>query len=578
MSRRIRTSLTVVLLGLFVLGAPLHAASRRVEVGDGMVATLNEDQEMLLEALPLRHEGLIAFSERLTGTETAAKLISAENGNVRSLLAGVRYRVPFELLRPENQRQVIRALFGQDGARSDGWHHFVSSAKNAQVESLWRIAEWFTGDGQNYRRIRDANALDDEEIRPGQELLIPSEILTPSLVRLLPRPSAASGVLEFGDDDQGRFAFYSLNSGEALYSSVVVRFTGRIYADDVNRLAANIAERSGIRDVKDIPVGFKVKISLDLLQPEYLPGDDPRRLQYEDDLSRSVAYTNSVRSADLAGVTVILDAGHGGRDVGASIGGVWESVYVYDIMLRVRRILTDSTAAEVIPTTRDGSRFVLTSNDSLSQSRGHAVLTSPPYQIVDSRVSSNLRWYLANSAYSSRVAKGRDPKKVVFVSIHADSLHSSLRGTMIYLPGLLKNPSSYGKTGTVYTSRREVREQPRVSFKHSDRVRSEGLSRDLAQHVIRAFRDESLVIHANKPIRDRVIRQRQQYVPAVLRFNEVPAKILVEVCNLANAEDRRLIRTEPFRERVARAIANGILEYYGEGRRGGDVRVAGGGS
>lgn len=318
----------VAVAALVVFGAlPVAGESRRVQLGDGLVATLTNEREMVLEAPPLRHEGLIAFAERLCGSEDAADRISALNRDVRRLQAGVRYRIPYELLQAGYQARVASGLFPNDSMSPDGWHHRVAAAESEPGESLWRISEWFTGDGQNYRRIRDANGLDDEEIRPDQELLIPSALLLPSLARLLPRtatgPRTASdaGVLRYGEDGRGRYAEYSLNAGEALYSSVVVRFTGRIYADDVNRLAGDIAERSGIRDVTDIPVGFRVKIPLDLLQPEYLPLDDPRRVQYEDDLSRSSQFTNSVRSANLAGVTVILDAGHGGRDVGASLGG-----------------------------------------------------------------------------------------------------------------------------------------------------------------------------------------------------------------------------------------------------------------
>ena len=67
-------------------------------------------------------------------------------------------------------------------------------------------------------------------------------------------------------------------------------------------------------------------------------------------------------------------------------------------------------------------------------SRGHAVLTTPPYPIEDARVGVNLRWYLANSVYRRAVQAGNDPQKVVFLSIHADSLHPSLRGAMAYIP------------------------------------------------------------------------------------------------------------------------------------------------
>jgi N-acetylmuramoyl-L-alanine amidase len=53
-------------------------------------------------------------------------------------------------------------------------------------------------------------------------------------------------------------------------------------------------------------------------------------------------------------------------------------------------------------------------------------------------------------------------------------------------------------------------------------------------------------------------------VPAVLRYNAVPAKMLLEICNLANDEDRRLLQQSAFRETIAAAIVDGILRYFGE--------------
>jgi N-acetylmuramoyl-L-alanine amidase len=81
--------------------------------------------------------------------------------------------------------------------------------------------------------------------------------------------------------------------------------------------------------------------------------------------------------------------------------------------------------------------------------------------------------------------------------------------------------------------------------------------------MIDSMRRHGIAIHPNKPVRDRVIRGKRAWVPAVLRFNAVPAKILIEVCNLANGADRRLIQTRAFREEVARAVVDGLLAYYG---------------
>ncbi len=66
-------------------------------------------------------------------------------------------------------------------------------------------------------------------------------------------------------------------------------------------------------------------------------------------------------------------------------------------------------------------------------------------------------------------------------------------------------------------------------------------------------------------------------MPAVLRYNAVPTAVLLEVCNLANAEDRRLIQTRAFRQRVAEAIAAGVLDYFGHDSEPSELIAAAGG-
>lgn len=585
-SRRPRSVVTVAaaLFALF-LGGLSQAAPLRTPAGDGLVATLSDDLELFLEAQPRRGEGLWAFAKRLCGDLDAVEQISRLNDGARRLRVGLRYRVPYDCLRDELQAKVLESLFPGDSATAEGWQHEVQRQENA--ETLWRIALWFTGRGENFRLVREANGLDDEEIVPGQQLLVP--------VRLLREPfrgaavaagadpwaseesvAAARQELAYDKDEKGEYALYRLKQGEALYSSVVVRFTGRLWAADVNPLAADIAKRNAITDVTDIPVGFPVKIPLDLLSPEFLPPDNPRRVEYEAERAESARFLNRVRARRLAGITVILDAGHGGEDPGAAKGGVWESLYVYDIALRVKRILEQSTDAHVVTTTRDGDEYRIEDRDILSFSKAHRVLTTPPYLIEDSRAGTHLRWYLANHILAQESRRGREGEKVVFLSVHADSLHPSVRGAMVYLPGLTTAETGLGLTGAVYASRREVKAQPRVSFSRQERIESEGLSRDLADHLVRSFRSASIAVHSNKPVRDRIIRGRGQkaWVPAVLRYNQVPAKVLLEVGNLANEDDFKLIKTRRFRQRVAEAIVEGILTYYGDRGSGAEVVAA----
>ena len=580
-----------------LLPAASDAVTRRMavpEIGSpSPVAVLASSGSIHIEAKPRRNEGLLAFAERLCGSSRHASAVSRANGGVQQLRRGVRYKVPFDLLPARHQQAVIRALLPRDEATADGWRHRVaSSSRGARSESLWSIAEWFTGSGENHGTLRRANNLTSSVIRPGQVILIPRNMLSEPYAGMLPAAATRQVVAatdsgtgssvgdgpfaRYGSDGQGDYASYRLKAGEALYSSVVMRFTGRLLASDVNELAERIRKRNAIRDVRDLPVGYEVRIPLDLLSARYLPPDHPRRQEWEEQRSASRQIENELMALDLDGVTVVLDAGHGGRDTGAPVGGLWESVYVYDIMLRTKRLLESRTAATVVPTTREGATFRIQDSDVLPRSRGHVVLTNPPYRIDNAAVATNFRWYLSNSIYRQQRRAGAEPRQVIFISIHADSLHPSLHGAMVYIPGLVGITNNYGKSGSVYNARREVRAEPRVSFTRTERTTSKGLSRDLAEHLLDSFRRADLGVHHNNPIRDRIWRGRRVYVPAQLRFNRIPAKILLEVGNLSNDRDRRLMKTRAYRQRVAEAIVNGILSYYGVPSAGAERSVTAG--
>ena len=543
--------------------APSPGAVRtiRTSLGDGVVIALSEEG-LFAESSPQKGEGLYAFTKRLCGDEKWAQQIVVANGGTQVLHAGERYRVPLALLSNELQVRAVRALFPTDKGQADGWRHEVRGIGPLQRESIWQLALWFTGTGENFRAIREYNEFLDDDVPRGSAVVIPSELLLPAFRAVLPVPETPYH-LDYVKDATGEYAVYRLRPGEALYSSVVVRFTGRVYANDVNAFAAELAQLNGIPDVTDIRIGHRIRIPFDELLPEFLPAGHPKRVEYEASLRASTQFSNQIRAKGLEGITIILDAGHGGQDSGATMAGVWESTHVYDIALRVKRLLESHTAAEVVVTTRDGAAWRIQDSDVLPFSRGHAVLTTPPYPITDARIGVNLRWYLANSVFR-RVTSRADPQKVVFLSIHADSLHPSLRGAMAYLPAADLVGGSFGKSGGVYASRKEVQEAQTVSFSREQRVESEGLSRELAKQIIAAFTGRDLPVHPFKPVRDKIIRNNGTWVPAVLRYNSIPAKILLEVCNLANEQDRKLVQTRDYRQKVAEAVVQGLLAYYGQ--------------
>lgn len=564
------------LLATAVLGAASKAPKvKTVVVSPEIRATIAAGDEIALLVLPLKGESLDAFVRRVTADPKAKARIRASNGGSTRLSRKRYVRVPYRLLADGYRKIAIDALFPGDRAVPGGWEHRVA-APTGTPESLWRIAEWFTGDGTRYRDIRQADGIVSLETQTGQVVLVPERMLTPSFrdaalaaaAAAAPAPAAAlteaeTPRLEYGEDEQGRYALYRLKKGEALYSAVVVRFTGRLHAEDVNAKAAEIAARNGIEDVHAMPVGFPVKIPVADLSPEFRPPDDPERLEEEQTLRETALFSNKVRSVDLSGVTVVLDAGHGGRDTGAIVDGLEEASYVYDVSCRVERLLRARTRARVVPTVGRDVPCAGPLVETVSDSRSARVLTSPPYAIEDAAVGVNFRWYLANSIYKNVRKSGGDPDRTVFVSLHADSLHPAVRGTMVYVPGEKFLNDSYGKTGQPYDSRREVREAPRVSFTRKEKMEAEGISRDLAEHIVAAFRAADLPLHAFEPVRRNVIRGGGAWVPAILRYNRIPARVLVEICNLNNPDDRRLLRSREYRDRVARALVEALVDFYG---------------
>jgi N-acetylmuramoyl-L-alanine amidase len=562
-------------------------------------ASLSADYTLDVVVAPHEGDAWTRLAKRVTGDAERWKDIAAFNDAGETLSAEQRVRIPFSLLRPQLQRQIAGTLFPADRMTDAGWRHVVVGSSGVEGESLWNIAEWFTGSGANYVAIRKANPLQGLSTRKGDVILIPMDLLTAAFrggVEGTNAPKTAE-VRKSEDDPDERtpadvdaatataaeavavgqpsltydrnaaepYAAYRLQRGEALYSSVAIRFTGRVYANDVGDVVERIVSFNGIDDVARIPVGYAVKIPMSLLLPEYLPPDDPTRLAAEYSKRASAKAARRTRATGLAGVHVILDAGHGGRDAGTTHDGVWESSYVYDVMCRLKKLLEEKSAATVAATTKSKALgYAVASDDELEAQTDHVVLTSPRYVLEDAKVGVNLRWYLANSIFRRAIRKNVAREKVVFISIHADSLHPSLRGAMAYVPGERFVTGSYQKTDGIYLARSEVRESPVVRHSEKESLAAEGLSRELAESIIGAFDENDLKVHPFNPVRDNVVRGGREWVPAIIRYNLVPTRVLLEICNLGNSKDRALMKTAKYRQRVAQTIYDGLLRFFEE--------------
>jgi N-acetylmuramoyl-L-alanine amidase len=577
----------------FLFAASANAASATKilavsQITPELRAALVSDYSIDVVVMPHEGDAWTRLAKRVTGDAENWRAIAAMNDE--KLNTDVAVHVPLRLLRPELQRQILTTVFPKDSSTDSGWKHLVIGAIGGEGESLWNIAEWFTGNGENYIAIRKANPMQGLSTRPGDVVLIPKQLLAPGFggereglnvstkaaevrkseddpIERAPADAANADVaveavatgqpsLTYERNTSEPYAVYRLQKGEALYSSVAIRFTGRVYAKDVGEVVDRIVQFNGIDDVAKIPVGHAVRIPMSLLLPEYLPADDPERLAAEMTKRESAKLAKRTHARNLSGVHVILDAGHGGTDPGATCDGVAESAYVYDVMERLKEILEKKSAA----------RVSVTRNEQF-------VLTTPQFELDDVVVGVHLRWYLANSIFRRALRKGIPKEKVVFISIHADSLHPSLRGAMAYIPAERYVTGSYRKSESVYLARAEVREHPVVRHSEEESLAAEGLSRDLAESIVDAFETHHLNVHPFNPVRDSVVRDGREWVPAIIRYNLVPTRLLLEVCNLGNRSDRTLVKTPKYRRQIAEAMYEGLVTFF-EDREGGPSVVA----
>lgn len=568
-------------------------------------AALTRDYEIDVSVTSHKGDAWTRLAKRVTGDAASWEELAAFNETDDALKADQIVRVPFDRLRPNLQREIVKTLFPKDQLTADGWKHIVVGARGIEGESLWKISEWFTGDGANYTLIRKANPQQGLSTRKGDVILIPKRLLTAAfggsleganapktaaaevrqlqndpaqratadedvpetVAEILPVAATVPPSLTYERNSPEPYATYRLQKGEALYSSVAIRFTGRVYAADVGDVVDRIVKFNEIDDVSRIPVGYPVKIPMELLLPEWLPQGDPTRVASEEGKRESARLAKRARATNLAGVHVILDAGHGGRDVGTAHDDVYESTYVYDVAVRLKKLLEKQSGAKVSMITKSQSLgWKIPEKDALPAVDDHFVQTTPKYLLDDAVVGVNLRWYLANSIFRRAMKDGVAREKVVFLSIHADSLHPSLRGAMAYIPGAAFVKGEYRKKGEIYLTRAEVREHPTVKHTRDESLAAEGLSRGFAESIMTTFERKGLKVHPFNPVRDNVVRNGHDWVPAVIRHNLVPTRMLLEVCNLGNRKDRDLIKTRKYRQQLADAIYEGMVEFYGVAR------------
>ena len=377
-------------------------------------------------------------------------------------------------------------------------------------------------------------------------------------------PSSTGAALTYGQDKKGRYAEYRLQPGESLYTAVVIRFTDIREHREILKACDEIIKCSGIRDISRMPAGQRVRIPLDMLSAEYLPEDAPQRQEFEEVRQKArVLRGRTPRTRNLKGVVVVIDPGHGGVDPGAKWQCLYEDEVVYDIASRLKEILETRSAAKVYMTVLDESQqYVPVAVRNFTHDTDEFVQVTPRYHIADNVRSVELRYALANHIMRKELKAGTPEEKMVFISIHVDSIENPrVRGTTVYVPAARL-------MGEIRTSKGSFKELQQVPPAHLSRKKAqihEALSRNLAEQIVTSLRRSTppiATLSHGDPVRNTIRKGRSNYVPAVLKHNLIPTRVLVETANIQSPRDRGLLCDPSWRQRYAEALYTALCRYF----------------
>ena len=164
--------------------------------------------------------------------------------------------IPFEHLIGVIQGEALRVLFPNDRVVFGGWRHQTTYG----WETPELIAKSFTKSTKY--------SFTQKVYKKGETFTIPWDILRTDLEL---QPLAVRKPLFIKKDESGlRYAFYRIQPGDTLYSSVVIRFIGETKHHVRSQNASDLLVLNGLEDAHHLSAGQSIKIPLEWIRPEYL--------------------------------------------------------------------------------------------------------------------------------------------------------------------------------------------------------------------------------------------------------------------------------------------------------------------
>jgi N-acetylmuramoyl-L-alanine amidase len=227
--------------------------------------------------------------------------------------------------------------------------------------------------------------------------------------------------------------------------------------------------------------------------------------------------TTLTRALGLKIGRIVIDPGHGGHDTG-TIGptGLEEKDVVLDVGLKLRKLLERNTGCEVVMTRGDDTFIPL----------------------------------------EERTAIANEKSADLFISIHANaSPDGSARGIETYYLNFTSNPDALEVAARENASSQEAVHQLQDLIKKIAMTEKIEESQDFARQVQREV--YSRVTKVSGAQRDRGIKK----APFVVLIGANMPSVLAEISFLTNPRDERLLKRSDYREKIAYALYEGILDY-----------------